>query len=92
MSQDLRDAIKDAKLAARTAYESRNVEKMNAAKIKIQEIRPKIYDFEKETKAKNTIKWNDDDYERYLEVVDWPNTNLLHKTLSDEILKQRDYK
>ncbi len=92
MSQDLRDAIKDAKLAARTAYESRNVEKMNAAKIKIQEIRPKIYDFEKETKEKNTIKWNDDDYERYLEVVDWPNTNLLHKTLSDEILKQRDYK
>ena len=92
MSQDLRDAIKDAKLAARTAYESRNVEKMNAAKIKIQEIRPKIYDFEKETKAKNTIKWDDDAYSRYLEVVDWPNTNLLHKTLSDEILKQRDYK
>ena len=92
MSQDLRDAIKDAKLAATTAYKSKDVAQMNAAKVKIQEIRPKIYNFEKETKAKNTIKWNEDDYERYLEVVDWPNTNLLHKTLSDEILKQRDYK
>ena len=92
MSQDLRDAIKDAKTNATEAFKSKDPAKMSAAKKKIEEIRPKIYNFEKETKAKNATKWDDEDYGRYLEIVDWPNTNLMHKMLSDEILKQKDYK
>ena len=92
MSQDLRDAIKNAKVAASSAFKSKDVAQMNLAKIKIEEIRPKIYNFEKETKVKNSTKWNEEDYGRYLEIVDWPNTNLMHKMLSDAILKQRDYK
>jgi hypothetical protein len=88
MSQDLKDAIKAAKLSATLAYKSKNVEEMKAAKAQIQAIQPKIYNFEKEAKATNKAAWDEDAFGRYLEGVDWPDTQLLIRNLNDEIVKQ----
>lgn len=88
MSQDLKDAIKAAKLAATLAYKSKNVAEMKAAKAQIQAIQPKIYNFEKEAKASNKAAWDEDAFGRYLEGVDWPDTQLLIRNLNDEIVKQ----
>lgn len=90
MSQDLKDAIKAAKLSATLAYKSKNVEEMKAAKAQIQAIQGKISNFEKEAKAANKAAWDDDAFGRYLEGVDWPDTQLLIRNLNDEIVKQNN--
>ncbi len=87
MSQDLKDAIKDARLAATLALKSKVLAEMKAAKGKIQEIQPKIHSFEKEAKAKND-KWDDEAFGQYLENVEWPDTQLMIRNLNDEIVKQ----
>jgi hypothetical protein len=87
MSQDLKDAIKEARVTATLALKSRALPDLKAAKGKIQEIQPKIYRFEKEAKSKNT-KWDEDAFGQYLENVDWPNTQLMIRNLNDEIVKQ----
>lgn len=88
MSQDLKDAIKDAKLSATLSYKAKELDKMKEAKGKIQAVQSKIYAFEKETKAQNKELWDEGAYGRYLESVDWPNTQSLIRILNDEIVKQ----
>jgi hypothetical protein len=88
MSQDLKDAIKDAKLSATLALKSKNIDEMKAARSKIQAIQPKIYQFSDEAKAQNKDAWDDEAFGRYLEVVDWPDTQLMIRNLNDEIVKQ----
>ncbi|HEX3133521.1 MAG TPA: hypothetical protein VHX44_08045, partial [Planctomycetota bacterium] len=90
MSQDLKDAIKDAKLSATLSYKSKDFDKMKEAKEKIQAVQSKIYAFEKETKAQNKDVWDEGAYGRYLEGVDWPNTQSLIRILNDELVKQHN--
>jgi len=88
MSQDLKDAIKDAKVSATLSYKAKDLDKMKEAKAKIQAVQSKIYAFEKETKSQNKELWDEGAYGRYLESVDWPNTQSLIRILNDEIVKQ----
>jgi hypothetical protein len=88
MSQDLKDAIKDAKLSATISYKAKDLDKMKEAKGKIQAVQSKIYAFEKETKSQNKDVWDEGAYGRYLESVDWPNTQSLIRILNDELVKQ----
>lgn len=87
MSQDLKDSIKEARIAATLALKTKALPELKAAKTKIQDIQPKIHNFEKEAKAKNG-KWDEDAFGQYLENVDWPNTQLMIRNLNDEIVKQ----
>jgi hypothetical protein len=88
MSEDLKAAIKDAKISATLALKSKKIDELKAAKAKIQQVQPMIYKFSDEAKAQNKDAWDDEAFGRYLEVVDWPNTNMLIRPLNDEIVKQ----
>jgi hypothetical protein len=89
LSQDVKDAIKDAKMAATLSLKTKNVGEMKAAKDKIQLVRDRIDKFVKEAKHQNKDAWDDEAFGRYLEGVDWPDTALMIRLLNDEIVKQQ---
>ena len=88
LSQDVKDAIKEAKLAATLALKNKSIPEMRGAKDKIQLVREKIDKFVTEAKKQNKAGWDDEAFGRYLEGVDWPDTALLIRNLNDEIVKQ----
>ncbi len=85
LSQDVKDAIREAKSSARMALQSKDVKALKEARIKIQAIVPKIYTFGDEAKKHN---WTDEQMGQYLDNVGWPDTNMLLRNINDEIIKQ----
>jgi hypothetical protein len=85
LSENVKSAIKDAKSTAIIAIRSKDVPALKAAKIKIQALQPEIYKFADEAKKQG---WTDEEMGHYMDIVGWPDTNMLLRNITEEITKQ----
>jgi hypothetical protein len=88
ISEDLRKSIADARLDATAALQGTPLpDKLDAARDKIQAIRPKIDDFEIQAKK---VGMSDEDIERAIEAVHWQETASLVKNLNEARVRLKE--